>query len=206
MNLSMNFSELSVDNIGKWPKPIKYGIILITVMLLFIIGYQLLIKSNIEESDILATKEKKLRTDFESFQEMASNLNGYRVQMEVMQERFGNMLKQLPTKNEMPGLLEDISKTGRASGLTFDLFAPQPEVKHDFYIEVPIQIVVVGNYHQLAVFLSRVGQMGRIVTLHDFVIEGAVEDKQKAEKIEKPVQGEKLVMTITATIYRYRTQ
>lgn len=100
----------------------------------------------------------------------------------------------------MPGLLEEISKTGVASGLRFDLFAPQPEVVHDFYVELPIKIAVVGTYFQLAMFISRVAQMNRIVTLHDFTIEGVSSKDQKA------VSGDELVMNITAKIYRYRTQ
>lgn len=100
----------------------------------------------------------------------------------------------------MPGLLEEISKTGVASGLTFELFAPQPEVSHDFYVELPIKISVVGTYFQLAMFVSRVAQMNRIVTLHDFSIEGV------SSKDQKIVSGDELVMNITAKIYRYRTQ
>jgi type IV pilus assembly protein PilO len=120
--------------------------------------------------------------------------------MVLMEERFGDMLKQLPTQNEMPGMLEDISKTGIASGLTFTLFAPMPEVPHDFYIELPIKIVVAGNYQQFAVFLSRIGQMSRIITLHDFSL-----DEAKAEKDTKASDG-LISMQLTAKIYRYRTR
>lgn len=200
MNMNINVKELTVDNVGKWPMPIKIGVLAIMSILIFFLGYYLIIQANIEQLDTLTRKEEKLKTEFELLQHKASNLNAYKNQMALMQERFGNMLKQLPTQNEMPSLLEDISKTGIASGLTFELFAPSPEIKHDFYIELPIQIVVIGNYHQLAIFLSRVSQMSRIVTLHDFVIEAPGLDKQKKG------QGEQLAMKITATIYRYRTQ
>ena len=117
-----------------------------------------------------------------------------------MNEYFELLLRQLPAKNEMPGLLEEISKTGVASGLKFELFAPQAEVKHDFYIELPIKITVVGTYMQLALFLSRVAQMHRIVTLHEFSISGAT------SKDNKTVSEDELVMNITAKIYRYRSQ
>ena len=103
-------------------------------------------------------------------------------------------------KVDDPNLLEDISKTGTASGLTFELFAPMPEVLHDFYIEVPIKIGVVGNYHQFAVFLSRVAQMSRIVTLHDLVVQGVSSEKQKTSPTGL------LSMQMTAKIYRYRTR
>lgn len=198
--MNFNIKELTIENIGKWPKPIKIGVILILSLVTFCLGYYLFISPNIEKLNTLVAQEAKLKTEFESLQQKAANLQAYRNQMKVMQDRFGAMLRQLPTQNEMPGLLEDISKTGITSGLTFLLFAPAPEITHDFYIELPIRIIVSGNYHQLAMFLSRVAEMNRIVTLHDFVLEPAPVDKKK------PVQGEQLVMKITATIYRYRTK
>jgi type IV pilus assembly protein PilO len=200
INFSINFKELTLDNVGKWPKPIKVGLVIFMALVVFGLGYFLIVQPNIDGYNELSQKEISLKSDFEKLQRQASNLPAYREQMNQMEERFGNMLKQLPTQNEMPSLLEDISKTGIASGLKFELFAPAPEIKHDFYIELPIQIVVIGNYQQLAVFLSRIAQMGRIVTLHDFVIEAPEADKQKK------IQGEQLSMKITATIYRYRTQ
>ncbi|AHE66710.1 type 4a pilus biogenesis protein PilO [Legionella oakridgensis] len=196
-NFSLN--ELTLENVGQWPKSVKIGVIAFLSILVVGMGYWLIIKSNFEQYEQLKEKEVSLKQEFELKQHQASNLQAYRNQMQIMQERFGNMLKQLPTQNEMPGLLEDISKTGIASGLTFELFAPQPEVQHDFYIELPIKITVVGNYHQLAVFLSRVAAMSRIVTLHDFMIEGAATDKQKSGT------GDQLIMKMTAKIYRYRT-
>ncbi len=200
MNLNFNLKDLNIENIGSWPKPVKFAVILIIPLLVFILGYYLIIQSNIDDYHSLSAKELKLKTEFETLQHQASKLDAYRNQIRIMEERFTNILKQLPTQNEMPSILEDISKTGSASGLTFELFAPAPEIKHDFYIELPIQIIVTGRYHQLAIFLSRVAEMSRIVTLHDFVIESPPVDKQKSK------MADQLEMKIMATIYRYRTQ
>lgn len=197
---SININELTLDNIGQWPMPVKAGVIAGIGILIIALGYWLIIKSNFEQLSTLQTKEASLRSDFESKQHQASNLQAYRNQLQLMNERFGAMLRQLPAKNEMPGLLEEISKTGIASGLKFELFAPQPEVEHDFYIELPIKITVVGSYMQLAVFLSRVAEMNRIVTLHEFSIEGV------SSKDSKTISEDELVMNITAKIYRYRAQ
>lgn len=208
--MSINLNELSVDNIGQWPKAVKIGVLGFVVLLIIGLGYWLIAKATFEQYQALVTEEAALKKSFEMKQHQASSLQAYRNQMQKMQDRFGNMLKQLPTQNEMPGLLEDISKTGIASGLKFQLFAPMPEVQHDFYIELPIKIIVVGNYHQFAVFLSRIAQMSRIVTLHDFVINSVVEDAAKKttnQKTEQPMlKGENLSMDITAKIYRYRTK
>jgi len=198
--ININLNDLTLDNIGQLPVPAKLGLIGFMSLIFIGLGYWLFIKSTFEDLDSLTVQEMTLRAEFETKQHQASNLDAYRNQMHIMEERFGNMLKQLPTENEMPGLLEDISRTGIASGLTFELFAPLPEVHHDFYIELPIKIEVVGDYQQFAVFLSRVAQMSRIVTIHDFVVEGDSQDKQKANP------GEQLSMKMTAKIYRYGTK
>lgn len=195
----LKLNELTLENVGDWPKQYKFGAIIMLCILIVGLGYYLLITGKLETYETLKRQEKDLRARFERKQHLASNLQKYRIQMEIMKDEFGAMLKKLPTENEMPGLLEDISRTGITSGLTFELFAPQPEIKYDFYIELPIKIEVVGDYHELAIFLSRVAQLGRIVTIHDFVIQAAGKDKQKAS-------GGPLIMKLTAKIYRYRSQ
>jgi type IV pilus assembly protein PilO len=194
-----SLNDLNFDNIGQWPRLAKYLFITIVTASLIGLGYWFLIKPTLQQTDILVAQEKTLRLSFERKQQMAANLQRYKDQLEVMNARFGAMLKQLPSQNEMPGLLDDISKTGIASGLVFESFAPQPEVMHDFYIELPIEIIVLGNYHQFAVFLSRVVEMNRIVTLHDFEITVINKGKQAAS-------GDILEMKIMAKIYRYKAQ
>lgn len=206
INLSLN--ELTFENLGQWPKPIKISVVILLSILFVGLLYWMIAKENFEQYDVLLAQEKTLKSDFEMKQHLASNLQAYRNQIKEMTERFGNMLKQLPTQNEMPGLLEDISKTGIASGLVFELFAPLPEVLHDFYIELPIKTVMVGNYHQFAIFLSRVAQMSRIVTLHDFTIERWASDNGKPKDTldHQDTSGDQLRMEMTIKIYRYRTQ
>lgn len=197
---NINLNELTLENIGQWPKPVKFGMIGLVIIIVVALGYWLIVKANFEQYETLTKEEKTLRAKFELKQHQAASLHQYRNQLKIMQEKFGNMLKRLPAKHEMPALLEDISKTGISAGLKFELFAPQEEIEHDFYVELSIKIKVVGNYHQIAVFLSRVAQMGRIVTMHDFVLKSA------SAKDKKEGSGNELVMEMTAKIYRYRAQ
>ncbi|PWY57457.1 pilus assembly protein PilO [Legionella qingyii] len=197
---SINLNELTLENVGQWPLVVKSCVLVGVSILIVALGYWLIIKDNFTQFDQLQAQEVTLKADFERKQRQLINLPAYRQQLQIMMGRFAEMLKQLPEKNQMPGLLETISKTGVASGLRFELFAPQPEVMHDFYIELPIKISVVGTYFQLAMFISRVAEMDRIVTLHDFSIE------RVSSKDDKAVSGDELIMSITAKIYRYRTQ
>ena len=79
-------------------------------------------------------------------------------------------LRQLPSDTEVPGLLEDITYTGLGAGLVIDSINLMPEVLHEFYIELPINISVRGTYHDIGTFVSGVSNLPRIVTLHDFSI------------------------------------
>jgi type IV pilus assembly protein PilO len=126
---------------------------------------------------------------------MAANLERYIEQMKQMETSFGVLLRQLPSDTEVPGLLEDITRTGLGSGLEFEEIKLLPEVTQPFYIELPIQITVTGGYHDLATFVSGVAGLPRIVTLHDFDIAPA-----------DPEGGSKLRMSIQAKTYRYNEQ
>ncbi len=109
-----------------------------------------------------------------------------------MQETFGSMLRQLPNKTEVPALLVDVSQTGLAAGLEFELFKPLGEVRREFYAELPISIKVHGKYHEFGEFISGIAALPRIVTIHNINISGGGK-----------AGSEMLVMTATAKTYRY---
>jgi len=87
-----------------------------------------------------------------------------------MEETFGALLRQLPSDTEVPGLLEDITRTALDNELKIESISLQSERQTEFYVELPIDIVVEGDYHKIGSFVSGVANLSRIVTLHDFVI------------------------------------
>ena len=127
-------------------------------------------------------------------QKKAANLNALIEQMEEMEQTFGDMVRQLPNKTEVAGLLIDISQTGLSSGLNFKLFQPNAEAPKEFYAELPISISVVGNYHQFGAFVSGIATLPRIVTTHDISIKTTKGDTVDGVPL--------LVMTAIAKTYR----
>ena len=97
--------------------------------------------------------------------------------MKEMEQSFGDMVRQLPNKTEVAGLLIDISQTGLGSGLEFKLFEPQKERPSEFYATLPIKITVEGQYHQFGEFVSGIAALPRIVTTHNIVIKKGKEEK-----------------------------
>lgn len=201
----LSISELSLDNIGSWPKIYKIITIAFVAIIVLALGYFLSFKQQHEDWQRLSDKEIELRGQMEMKQQQAANLPLYRTQLGEMKEKFGALLRQLPSKTEVPSLLEDISQTGVQSGLKFLLFDPLSEVEHDFYVELPIKIKVIGSYHQLAKFISKVAALSRIVTLHDFTIMYPETKSSRKKKVALAKDGSrKLVMSMTAKIYRYQ--
>ncbi len=193
MNIE-ELNELDFSNIGIWPVPVKIALILIVCALVVAGGYYLDTEAQLNRLSTIEKKETELRSTFEVKQAKAANLDAYRKQLEEMRQSFGTMLRQLPNKTEVADLLVDVSQTGLASGLEFELFKPEAEVPREFYAELPIEIKVTGQYHEFGEFISGLAALPRIVTIHDIKIQ---ERKQKNSK------SKLLALEATAKTYRY---
>jgi type IV pilus assembly protein PilO len=184
-----DLNNLTMDNIGTWPIPVKVATVLLLCAAVIGLGYWKLTMPKIEELKGVEAKEVELKADFESKQQKAANLEVLKQQLEDIKQTMGELLQKLPSKTQVPDLLQDISQTGLGAGLEFDIFKPSAEVPQEFYVELPIQIQVTGDYHQFGSFISGVAALQRIVTVHDVKI--------------RPSADNKLVMNATAKTYRY---
>ncbi|SDT26365.1 type IV pilus assembly protein PilO [Halopseudomonas xinjiangensis] len=191
----VDLNDLDFNNIGAWPGALKVIVAALVFIVLVGLGYQFHLKdlrASLEQSE---AKEVQLRDEFTQKSFRAANLDAYKEQLAEIEERFGTLLKQLPSDTEVPGLLEDITQMGLNSGLEFESITLQPEVVQPFYIELPISIVVQGSYHDIGTFVSSVAGLPRIVTLHDFTI-APLEDGN----------SDLLKMSIVAKTYRYNEE
>jgi type IV pilus assembly protein PilO len=201
----MNFSEinnLDFSNLSSWPVAARVVVIISLIAAVLGLGYWFDVKNQIQRLRQAESKEQELRVTFEGKAAKAANLEAYEQQLQEMRESFGAMLRQLPNKTEVADLLVDVSQTGLASGLEFELFKPQSEQPRDFYAELPINIKVHGDYHEFGAFISGVAALPRIVTIHDVKINS----KSKArggKKDDMPASDDRLVMELTAKTYRY---
>lgn len=188
----IDINDLDTNNIGSWPPAIKALAGILLMILVLSLGYSFSISDLQSQLELQREEESSLKEQFANKARMAANLELYTQQMKEMENSFGVLLRQLPSDTEVPGLLEDITRTGLGSGLEFEEIKLLPENTQQFYIELPIQITVTGAYHDLATFVSGVAGLPRIVTLHDFDLAPA-----------NPEGGPKLRMSILAKTYRY---
>ncbi len=197
-----NINDLTLDNIGIWPRQIKVIVLSLCCAMLFALGYWFDTKNQLAQLQSKKLAEHALLRQIVIKYQLAANLPAYKKQLDDIQQSFKNMLQQLPRRSEVPSLLEDISTAGVTSGLEFKLFKPATEKQIEFYAELPIDIAVLGNYHQLGQFVSRISSLNRIVTLHGYTIEPlATAGRIKHGDVQ--ISNEPLLMTITAKTYHY---
>jgi len=188
-------ADMDFSNIWGWQRSLKIAASSLLAVVVLIVGYFLIISGQLEQLDSTRATETSLKEELEQKQFLASNFDAYQEQNKVMRDMFNSMLQQLPGKAEIAELLVDISQAGIGNGLEFQLFKPQQEQIKEFYAELPIQIRVVGSYHQFGNFISDAAALSRIVTLQNISI-------RKADKTE----SSDLVMELTARTYRYLSE
>jgi len=193
MNLLEEIRSLDPRDPGRWPMPIRAGVVALTfVVLSIVLTYFIVWSEGRPELQRHQDEEQKLRQEFREKHAKAVNLELYKQQLKDIERSFGALLRQLPGKTEVPNLLVDISQTGLSAGLQEKLFQPQPEQRKDFYAEQPIKIRLSGSYHQFGEFVSGIAALPRIVTLHDIDI-----------KPETNNSYDQLTLELTAKTYRY---
>lgn len=186
-----DLAELDFQNIGSWPVAVKLIAWALALIAVLALGYFYNIAELRQELARGEARELELKKEFEAKAFKAANLDALRKQMAEMEQSFGALVSQLPSDTEVPGLLEDITNKGLESGLDIKSIQLQPEQPREFYVELPISIVVSGGYHDFGTFVSGIAGLPRIVTLHNF-------------KIENAKQGSGLTMNIAAKTYRYK--
>lgn len=190
MSLIDDLRMLDPKQPGNWPWPVKAGALVLLFIAIQVGAYFLFWQSQSDQIEKGRQEVEKQKVTFLEKKKLAVNLEAYKQQRVEIEQAFGALLKQLPNKSEMDALLIDINQAGLGRGLAFELFRPaEKENFTEFYAELPVNIKVTGNYHDLGAFASDVAKMPRIVLLTDL-------------KIDPPKDGT-LTMEAVAKTYRY---
>ena len=188
-----DFNNIDFKNAGSLPMPVKLVLLGFLFLVLVGLGYWFLWSPQIDEFDQAEAKEQELRQVFTTKKGQAIKIEAYKQQMVDIEKTFGALLKQLPDKSQMDGLLTDINQAGLGRGLEFELFKPGQETVADFYAEMPIQIRIKGNYHDVGAFATDISKLSRIVTLNDMAI----------APLNKDSKDSLLLLDAVAKTYRY---
>src|SRR5688572_18328936 len=184
--------NLDTSNPGAWPTSVKLFFCGMLAIVILGLTYYFFVSDQRLQLENLKRTEADLRVQFETKQARAVNLEPLKQQLADMEAMLQQMLRQLPSKTEMPDLIVDISQTALASGISNELFKPEPEIKKEFYAEKPISLRMVGTYHQFGAFVSGVASLPRVVimTMHDI-------------SLKPRANSSALVLEGTVKTYRY---
>jgi type IV pilus assembly protein PilO len=200
-NKKISLRELDINNIGAWPRNAKIGFCVMIAVLIIGLAWWLFVRDKRTELENLQAQEAELRTEFETKQGRAANLEPLKQQLAQMEQQLQQMLRQLPSKTEMPDLIVDISQTALATGIQNELFQPGPETPKEFYAEKPIALRMVGTYHQFGAFVSGVASLPRVVimTMHDISLKPRDAKTDPNAKI-----GPNSALELAGTVKTYR--
>ena len=188
-----DFNNIDFKNAGSLPMPVKLVLLSVVAIILIGLGYWFLWSPEIDELNQAKAKEQELRQTFLAKKTQAVKVEAYKQQMLDIEKTFGALLKQLPDKSQMDGLLTDINQAGLGRGLEFELFKPGQETVAEFYAEMPIQIKIKGNYNDIGAFATDISKLSRIVTLNDLNIAPITKDSKDSQ----------LALEAVAKTYRY---
>ncbi len=199
MKFLNDIRNLDRNNVGGWPQSVKVFFTVLLFALVMLIGWYTYVSGQQDTLATLASKEESLKQEFASKQAKSVNLEALQQQLDEMQDMLRQLLRQLPSKTEMPELLVDISQTALSAGIETELFQPGPETAKDFYAEKPITLRMTGTYHQFGTFISGVASLPRVVilTLHDVSL-----TPKTPTKPGTPWDGQ-LILQGTVKTYRY---
>jgi type IV pilus assembly protein PilO len=126
---------------------------------------------------VATAKIKDLKADFEKksndlarARQSVADLPRFQAEFAALHERYEMAAELLPTDKEMPGVLRRLTLAGQQCGVQFESFRPDPEIRKDHYTEVPIQLKVVGGYHQVGQVLAEVANMPRIMKVSNLQV------------------------------------
>ncbi len=169
--------RLGLRNPGAWPVPVKLTAMALIFGLVLGLGYAQFLTGDRARLEWLRLQEQELRQAYEDKAAEAAKLPGYRAQQQQIEAAFATLVDQLPSDAEVADLLEDITRAATETELVVRSIDLQPERRTDFYLELPAQISVQGGYHGIGAFVSRVAGLPRIVTLHDFDLAAAEQNR-----------------------------
>ena len=169
MSKKMDLRNLDTSNPGSWPLPVKLAACIMAGLVIIGLVWYFWVADQRTQLEGLVRKQDDLKKQFEDKQGRAANLEPLKQQLAQMELMLQQMLRQLPSKNEMPDLIVDVSQTALATGISNELFQPGPENAKEFYAEKPINLRMVGTYHQFGAFVSGVASLPRVVimTMHN---------------------------------------
>ena len=149
-----------------------------------------------------ATKTAAL-TDLQT--QIAKSLQQQRVFQQFKREsadlaaKLETLKSVLPLQRETDQVLRQVQSSASTSGLRILRIGPRPLIDHEVYTEWPIDMEVVGTYHNMGAFLDKIRQLPRIVNISNLRISSRASEGELAF-------SSSVGATYTATTFVYKEE
>nr|WP_315484168.1 type 4a pilus biogenesis protein PilO [uncultured Undibacterium sp.] len=191
-SIASQFRDLNGLHPGLWPLvPRLLTAIGLCVFVLFV-GWWFYWSTQLEEIDLGQQEEQKLKDTFKTKVQQSISLEALKEQRKLVLQYVSRMEKQLPSTAEYAAVLADINSAANGRGLSMDIFKPAAATIKDYYAELPIEIQMVANYHDMGQFVADIAKLPRIVTLNNLSF-----------SVSKDAKKPGIVMDGIAKTYRY---
>ena len=185
--------QAKIDQVAKLPRAARIGIV-VGLAVAIGAGYFFGIYQGLSnEVQQLRAKELELQRKLTEVRSIAANIGAFEEEIVDLEAKLAIALTQLPNSKQIEVLLTDISNLGKTAGIEIKSFSRKPEVAHDFYAEVPLELQLEGSYHNIAKFFDLVSKLPRIVNMGS--ISMAISKESELET--------RLKVTGTATTFRF---
>ncbi len=182
-----------LEQLAKLPRPARLGIVAGVCAVLGAGYYFMYYQAAAAELERLHGQELQLQHKLSEVRSVAANIAAFEQEITELEAKLSKALRQLPNDKQLEVLLTDISNLAKTSGVEIKSFKRDDAVVHDVYAEVPIDVVLEGNYHDIARFFDLMAKLPRIVNM------GSLEIKVEREDFEETV----LQVQGTATTFRF---
>lgn len=186
--------NLNIKNIYEWPLVTRSLIIGLICAVFFYLGYLLDITDLDKELNNSKDKANDLKQQIQLIIEKQNIIKNEVSHLGQSKLMLNQLQKQIVNFNNIPQLLNEILKLGANNQLHFSLFSPEKDASANTYYKLPIHVIVVGSYHQLAGFLSQVANLPWIVVIGDFTISNNFKNDVLGAKLAEQAVAQNLLM------------
>ena len=155
------------DKIAKLSTVNKIVIIVLLSGVIGLVYYQFFYSDLQDKIRSLDAEFSRLDTERKDYEKRKAEYLKFRQEVQKLLEEQKELLKVLPKSAEIPSFLDSLHTQATLTGLEIVSFVRKEEQPREVYARIPVDMEVMGNFHQLAKFAKIVGELKRIVNIEN---------------------------------------
>jgi Tfp pilus assembly protein PilO len=141
------------------PKPVAVAIVIAVLLVVTLAGYFVLISPQRSKSADLREEAQAIETQIQTLR--IANAQVQKSEPIRVADLF-RVSKAMPSTDDMPGVLLELNRIARETGIRFESITPQEPTDAGGYQRRPIDLVFDGNFYELSDFIFRLRSLVRV--------------------------------------------